>query len=219
MKTFILTLSIAMVFAACSNNQSADNSTSSSVVVQDTNGLAQFKDWRQKQDLMAANETINNDGFETEPIEETPQKVAPVVTKTRVIYRDSPVSERKAKVTKPAAKDRNYDGERTARSRTSLPETTTHTDNGPTTNNGSGEVGTETGSGDVAVSTPTEVEKEKNEGWSKAAKGTAIGAGSGAVLGAILSKNKGKGAAIGGVIGAAGGYIFGRKQDKKDGRN
>jgi hypothetical protein len=38
-------------------------------------------------------------------------------------------------------------------------------------------------------------------------------------LGAIISKEKkGKGAVIGAVIGAAGGYVLGRSQDKKDGR-
>jgi hypothetical protein len=45
-----------------------------------------------------------------------------------------------------------------------------------------------------------------------------IGAGAGAVTGAIISKKKGKGAVIGGLIGAGGGYIIGRKEDKKDGR-
>jgi len=67
-----------------------------------------------------------------------------------------------------------------------------------------------------APSTTTTTTRKK--GWSKAAKGAAIGGGSGAVLGAIISKNKGKGAIIGGVIGAAGGYVIGRGKDKKDGR-
>ena len=39
-----------------------------------------------------------------------------------------------------------------------------------------------------------------------------------AVLGAIVSKKKGKGAIIGGVVGAAGGYIIGNEMDKKSGR-
>lgn len=61
--------------------------------------------------------------------------------------------------------------------------------------------------------------QQQKKGWSKAAKGTVIGAGSGAALGAIISKNKkGKGAIIGGVVGAAGGYAIGRSMDKKDGR-
>jgi outer membrane lipoprotein SlyB len=56
------------------------------------------------------------------------------------------------------------------------------------------------------------------KGWSKAAKGAVIGAGSGAAVGAIVSKKKGKGAIIGGVVGAGAGYIIGRSKDKKDGR-
>lgn len=59
----------------------------------------------------------------------------------------------------------------------------------------------------------------KKKGWSKAAKGAVIGAGVGAVTGAIVSKKKGKGAAIGAIIGAGAGYVIGRDQDKKSGRN
>jgi hypothetical protein len=58
----------------------------------------------------------------------------------------------------------------------------------------------------------------KEKGWSDAAKGTAIGGGTGAVLGAVVSKNKAQGAVIGGVIGAGAGYIIGRAKDKKTGR-
>jgi hypothetical protein len=58
----------------------------------------------------------------------------------------------------------------------------------------------------------------RKKGWSKAAKGTAIGAGSGALVGALVSKKKGKGAIIGAAVGAGAGYIIGRKKDKKDGR-
>ena len=58
----------------------------------------------------------------------------------------------------------------------------------------------------------------KKKGWSKAAKGTVIGAGSGALVGAVVSKKKGKGAIIGGAIGAGTGYVIGRGEDKKDGR-
>jgi len=57
------------------------------------------------------------------------------------------------------------------------------------------------------------------KGWSKAAKGTVIGAASGAVIGAVVNKrNRAAGAAIGGVIGGGGGYVIGRSMDKKDGR-
>ena len=60
----------------------------------------------------------------------------------------------------------------------------------------------------------------RKKGWSSAAKGTAIGAASGAILGAALSKDhhRVKGAVIGGAAGAAGGYLYGRHRDKKNGR-
>ena len=59
----------------------------------------------------------------------------------------------------------------------------------------------------------------QKKGWSKAAKGTAIGTGAGAVIGAVVNKrNRVAGAVIGGVLGGGGGYVIGRKMDKKDGR-
>lgn len=42
----------------------------------------------------------------------------------------------------------------------------------------------------------------KKKGWSRAAKGAVIGAGVGAVTGAIISDKKGEGAIIGGLAGA-----------------
>lgn len=75
------------------------------------------------------------------------------------------------------------------------------------------------GNGTSTASTGTgQTTSVRKKGWSKAAKGAVIGAGAGAITGAIISKNKGKGAIIGGVVGAAGGYIIGRGKDKKDGR-
>ncbi len=56
------------------------------------------------------------------------------------------------------------------------------------------------------------------KGWSKAAKGAAIGAGAGAVTGIIVDKKDGRGAAVGAVVGGTTGYIIGRSKDKKDGR-
>jgi hypothetical protein len=59
----------------------------------------------------------------------------------------------------------------------------------------------------------------KKKGWSSAAKGTVIGAATGAVAGAIIDKNhRGRGAVIGGAAGGGAGYIIGRKKDKKTGR-
>jgi uncharacterized protein YcfJ len=65
---------------------------------------------------------------------------------------------------------------------------------------------------------PAPAPVQQKKGWSKAAKGAVIGAGSGAVVGAVVSKKKGTGAAIGAAAGAVGGYIIGRSKDKKDGR-
>ena len=86
----------------------------------------------------------------------------------------------------------------------------TSTTTGTTT--GSGTPGTGTTDGGTAT-----VPAKKNEGWSQAAKKATIGGVGGAVIGGVIGKG-GKGAAIGGVIGAAGGYILGRKQDRKSGR-
>ena len=90
-------------------------------------------------------------------------------------------------------------------------------------------LGTETTVAAPATPAPVTVKKEvvyvkeapepaKKKGWSKAAKGTVIGAGSGALVGAVVSKKKGTGAVVGGAIGAGTGYIIGRADDKKDGR-
>ncbi|MEP7252421.1 MAG: YMGG-like glycine zipper-containing protein [Ginsengibacter sp.] len=87
---------------------------------------------------------------------------------------------------------------------------TTTTDN--TTQTGSS---TSTGTDPVATTTP----QEKKKGWSSAAKGAAIGAGAGAIGGAIISKKKGLGAVVGGVVGAAGGYIIGKDIDKRKAGN
>jgi hypothetical protein len=60
---------------------------------------------------------------------------------------------------------------------------------------------------------------KRKQGWSKAAKGAAIGGGSGAVLGAVINKrNRVVGGVIGGVVGGAVGYGIGRGMDKRDGR-
>ena len=71
----------------------------------------------------------------------------------------------------------------------------------------------------IADESANEAKAPVKEGWSKAAKGTAIGAGAGAAAGAILvKKNRVLGGVIGGVVGGAVGYGLGRGMDKKDGR-
>ena len=59
----------------------------------------------------------------------------------------------------------------------------------------------------------------QDKGWSHAAKATAVGAGSGAILGALLNKDhRLGGAAVGTVIGAGAGYLIGRAKDRQTGR-
>ena len=71
----------------------------------------------------------------------------------------------------------------------------------------------------VNKTTPAVQPVKKKKGWSKAAKGTAIGAGAGAAAGALIVKNnRALGAVIGGVVGGGVGYGVGRSMDKKDGR-
>ncbi|MEO7311947.1 MAG: YMGG-like glycine zipper-containing protein [Chitinophagaceae bacterium] len=67
---------------------------------------------------------------------------------------------------------------------------------------------------DVAMAPPP---VQKKKGWSNKAKGAVIGGGTGAVLGAVISKNKVKGGIIGGLLGAGVGYVIGNAKDKKNG--
>lgn len=83
-----------------------------------------------------------------------------------------------------------------------------------------GTVGTQATASQKQNSSTTNSAKQGTEkkGWSKAAQGAVIGGATGAVGGAIISKDKVAGAAVGAAVGAAGGYIIGRDKDKKDGR-
>lgn len=54
---------------------------------------------------------------------------------------------------------------------------------------------------------------QDHKGWSRKAKGAAIGGGAGAVTGAVIGG--GKGALIGTAAGVVGGGLIGRNQDKK----
>lgn len=65
------------------------------------------------------------------------------------------------------------------------------------------------------TTTTTASTTTKKKGWSNRAKGAAIGAGSGAILGAVVSKNKAAGAVLGGLIGAGAGYAVGNEIDRK----
>ncbi len=68
------------------------------------------------------------------------------------------------------------------------------------------------------TTTTTTTVPKRDKGMSDAAKGTVIGAGTGAIVGAIVSKDKGKGAIIGALIGGGTGYAVGRGRDRRSGR-
>ena len=74
-------------------------------------------------------------------------------------------------------------------------------------------------SGSMSSSSTNNAKIAKKKGWSKAAKYSAIGGGTGILLGAIINKrNRVAGGIIGGVLGGGLGYGIGRSKDKKDGR-
>jgi len=53
--------------------------------------------------------------------------------------------------------------------------------------------------------------------WSPQAKGTVIGAGAGALGGALINKrNRAAGGVVGGVVGGAAGYAIGKHKDNKN---
>lgn len=92
--------------------------------------------------------------------------------------------------------------------------TTTTTQKARTTSNAAYP---DNGTSTTTTTTTTPAVPKRDKGWSSAAKGTAIGAGTGAVVGAIATKNA-KGAIIGAIIGGGGGYVIGRSKDRKSGR-
>lgn len=63
--------------------------------------------------------------------------------------------------------------------------------------------------------TTTTVTKQK-KGWSNKAKGAVIGAGVGAITGAMVDKKKGEGAVVGGLLGAGAGLGVGAILDGKE---
>jgi YmgG-like glycine-zipper protein len=63
----------------------------------------------------------------------------------------------------------------------------------------------------------TATKPAKKKGWSNGAKGAVIGAGTGAVVGAVADKNhRARGAVLGAAVGTGAGYIIGDNIKKKD---
>jgi len=72
----------------------------------------------------------------------------------------------------------------------------------------------------VYRSTPAQTTVVQKHGMRRATKNALIGAGVGAVGGAVVAgdHNRVKGAVIGGVLGAGTGYIYGKHREKKKGK-
>jgi hypothetical protein len=199
MKTSIIAIAVASIFAAC-NGKPETTKTTNNVVQTDTSNIS---------NQAAAND--NSELIETKGVPDT------IIDTDGAKYARVGSDEVKSKA--PAVASRKTSASKTTKRSTARSSGTARARNRSNSGSGSGSSnsgsGVENGSGTEGSTAGT---TEKKEGWSKAAKGTVIGAGTGAVTGAIISKKKGKGAVIGGLIGAGGGYIIGRKKDKKDGR-
>ncbi|MEO8109729.1 MAG: YMGG-like glycine zipper-containing protein [Ginsengibacter sp.] len=192
MKNFLLSIAIITGFAACNNTPKDD-----------TRDIQLLSDPSAYQNNVGADTSA---AVAAQPLPAVEVKTAPqVITITRrIIYTPA-----KTITTAPVSQPTVY----TPPVATEVPNTVPST---TTSDNGTMQAGTAGGKTEEPVATTTQTEKKK--GWSSAAKGAAIGAGAGAIGGAIISKKKGLGAIVGGVVGAAGGYIIGKDIDKKNNR-
>lgn len=190
MKNFLLSIAIITGFAACNNTPKDD-----------TRDIQLLSDPSAYQNNVGADTSA---AVAAQPLPAAEVKTAPqVITITkRIIYTPA-----KTTTTAPVSQPTVY----TPPVATEVPNTVPST---TTSDNGTVQAGTGGGTATQPVATTT----EKKKGWSAAAKGAAIGAGTGAIGGAIISKKKGLGAIVGGVVGAAGGYIIGKDIDKKNNR-
>jgi hypothetical protein len=198
----LLAIVFAATFAACNSNPKTTETTTPTI---DTTGnaAARMNDRAQSMEATGVTDTLmTSDGSKYVKVDpNAPATLAPVAAPAPVVRKSTP-----------------------ARSTTTTKRRTTRSSSGSggTYSGGSGSTGsgtstgtttsTGTGSDEGTASTPVPAKKK---GWSNSAKGAVIGAGAGAVGGAIISKKKGTGAIIGGVVGAAGGYIIGKNKDKK----
>jgi len=153
--------------------------------------------------VAAYTNNVNSDTSSMSAPEVTPAKVASSPTKIVYIIRE------------PAQTSKNSGSITPAPVSPSVTPTlpTQESKSGTSTQQGTG------GSNAGKEVTPVIPQPVKKKGWNNATKGAVIGAGAGAIGGAIISKKKGLGAVIGGVVGAAGGYIIGKNIDKKNADN
>lgn len=225
MKKILTIISIATLFAACQTQDKGSLEIKKESIPLDTTGLYRGNANGDTAKITQQSVTTQQKTVQTT----TTQQPAPpqVIYKTRTIihentrYLPAPqvntASHTTSTVTAPAPVV-------TPPSTQTSGTTSTNTSgNYPTTgngNNGNNGVGTGTNAPNNGGIVPAHTKPDRNNGgWSDAAKDATIGGVGGAVGGAILSRNKGKGALLGGIIGAAGGYIIGRKKDKANNRD
>jgi hypothetical protein len=202
MKKILSVVAMAAMFAACNGNSKTNTSTTGTGISQaDTAGLKEFKDAKARQEII-----------QTEGVYNGVDSTASNMPANRLTNTNTVRGEEKSTMASNAGTVHHSHTTSTHHS------STAHSGGSGSSSGSTGSVGSTGSSGDTKVVTTDKKTVVKRKGWSKAAKGTAIGAGAGAVTGAIISKDKSKGAIIGGVVGAAGGYIIGRKKDKQDGR-
>lgn len=193
MKKFLLSIAIVTGFAACNTSQKQDDSRDIQLL---TDSTAYRNNYYSDTSTQLA----------AEPIVKPEAKPQPrVITKIQKVYvpvkshpvspvYEPPVSTPPVATPVPA----------------SVPGPVATGDNTAQTGQGAGT--------DASNGTAT-TEEEKKKGWSNATKGAVIGAGAGAIGGAVIAKKKGLGAVVGGVVGAAGGYIIGKDMDKRKAGN
>jgi hypothetical protein len=233
MKNTFLVIAVAAIITSCSQQTPEASNITKNLSGGDTIAMSDYNEWKAQQEQPGSQQTFTSGGVDAPvPVDEPTQK-------PQVIYREVPARQpriaraperraapvyktpepepRTSGITKPAAPE-TAGGTREPYGRDGNDKETSSAGTAGTSGTGAGESGNSNTEGEVSVDKPAATPAKK-EGMSKATKGGVIGGASGAVLGAIFSKNKVKGAVIGGVVGAAGGYIFGHSQDKKDGRN
>ena len=190
MKNFLLSLTLIIAFAACNTIPAKEDTRDIQLLTDSTSYHNNF--------YSDTSSTVKNEPVPAAEAKDEPRVIT--ITK-RVIYTP-------AKTVNPEPVYQPQANTTPVTTSTPGPVTTGTTDNTAAGN------GTSASTEPVATTTQT----EKKKGWSSAAKGAAIGAGAGAIGGAIIAKKKGLGAVVGGVVGAAGGYIIGKNIDKRNGR-
>lgn len=212
MKKLFTIIGLATIFAACSSNDKGSLEIKKETVPLDTTGL-----YKSNINTDTARTSLQKVTTQQKTVTTTTQPVQAPPPPPQVVYKTRTVVHEHTKYIHDQQAPKNNTST-TSNTTTNQPSTG---NKGTTTNgnSGNGNVGSGNGTANNGGIVPATPVPERKKGWSDAAKDATIGGVGGAVGGAIISKNKGKGAIIGGILGAAGGYILGRKKDKNNGRD